>query len=129
MFSGTLARRTPARPCDPLELLPTQDMQTAAVAAFLVSFDVYRDKKYKLKLPKLFKPRCDVDMLTDHIFFPFQVRADEQIKNNHSSSTVQARLATGTSVMNPAALRCLQVSLLVWTDAVIKIKVQNQNND
>lgn len=68
MSSGTLASRNPAGLCDLLELLPTEDTQTAAFSAFLVSSDICKDKKYKLKLPKLFKPRRVVDMLTDHDF-------------------------------------------------------------
>lgn len=103
MSFGTVARRTPARPCDLLELLSTQDTQTAAVAAFLVSSGVCKDKKNKLKLPKPFKPRCDDDTLTDHkFFFPFQVKADKQMKHNHGSSTVQARLVAGMFLLQAA---------------------------
>lgn len=71
MSTGTLDRRTPARPCDLLEIHPSQDTQTAVLAAFLVSSDICKDNTYKLKLPGQFKPRCDVDMLTDHFFFSF----------------------------------------------------------
>lgn len=64
-----VASRNPARLCDLLELISTEDTQTSAVAAFLVISDICKDKKYKLKLPKLFKPRRDVNTLTDHNFF------------------------------------------------------------